>query len=80
MHSVSDLTTFSRKTSGDVPPKLVVRIIASAPCVTPSISHLCFTGRIDHRGRRQGLSLRGHSFHPFLGSFNLTARPREVVS
>jgi hypothetical protein len=28
MHSVSDLTTFSRKTSGDVPPKLVVRIIA----------------------------------------------------
>jgi hypothetical protein len=23
MHSVSDLTTFSRKTSGDVPPKLV---------------------------------------------------------
>jgi len=28
MHSVSDLTTFSRKTAGDVPPKLVVRIIA----------------------------------------------------
>jgi hypothetical protein len=29
MHSVSDLTTFSRKTSGEVPPKLVVRTIPS---------------------------------------------------
>jgi hypothetical protein len=29
MHSVSDLTTFSRKTSGDVPPKLVVRTLTA---------------------------------------------------
>lgn len=38
----------------------------SAPCIPPSISHFCFTGRIDHRGRRQGLPLRGHSFLSFL--------------
>lgn len=37
MHSVSDLTTFSRKTSGDVPPKLVVRIFAADARITPSI-------------------------------------------
>ena len=56
MHSVSDLTTFSRKTSGDVPPKLVVRIIAfHAVFLLPF--RLCFTGRIDHRGGRQGLPL-----------------------
>jgi len=37
MHSVSDLTTFSRKTSGDVPPKLIVRIFAADARITPSI-------------------------------------------
>ena len=37
MHSVSDLTTFSRKTSGEVPPKLVVRIIP------PQSTYLLFT-------------------------------------
>lgn len=37
MHSVSDLTTFSRKTSGDVPPKLVVRIFPADARITPSI-------------------------------------------
>jgi len=32
MHSVSDLTTFARKTLGDVPPRLVVRAVAVAYC------------------------------------------------
>jgi len=36
MHSISDLTTFSRKTSGDVPPKLVVCLHILAE---PSIRH-----------------------------------------
>ena len=29
MHSVSDLTTFARRTKGDVPPSLVVRLLRS---------------------------------------------------
>jgi hypothetical protein len=37
MPSVSNLTTFSRETSGDVPPKLVVRIFAADARITPSI-------------------------------------------
>lgn len=77
MHSVSDLTTFSRKTSGDVPPKLVVRIIAIRSVLPLPFLIFCYAGRIDHRGRRQGLPLRGHSFPSFLCSFNL--RPRRVV-
>ena len=39
--------------------------LPSAPCITPSIYHFCFTGRIDHRGWRQGLPLCGHSFPTF---------------
>lgn len=31
MYPISDLTAFCRKTTGDVPPKLVVRIWLSVP-------------------------------------------------
>lgn len=79
MHSVSDLTTFSRKTSGDVPPKLVVRIVVyRAVFVLPFISAL------------QGASTTvvgdkvylyvGPLFRPIPTFFNLTPRPRAVVS
>ena len=62
MYPISDLTTFCRKTLGDVPPKLVV-------CI-----HLChtsrypfspsFLGRIYHRRRFQDLSIcRAQSRH-----------------
>ena len=37
MQSVSSITTYSQKTSGDVPPKLVVRIFAADARITPSI-------------------------------------------
>jgi leucine-zipper-like transcriptional regulator 1 len=63
MHSVSDLTTFSRKTSGDVPPKLVVRIITlRAVSFRPFL--FCLTGRVDHRSGRQSLPLCESSFPP----------------
>lgn len=38
MHSVSDLTTSARKTTGDVPPKLVVRPHPSLSALTLTLT------------------------------------------
>ena len=58
MYPISDLTAFCRKTTGDVPPKLVVSILL-AICA-PSPLTPAFTGRVHHRGRIQDVPLREH--------------------
>lgn len=51
MHSISDLTTYCRKTSGDVPAKLVV---SPSHFLLPLLTH--FTGCIHHRRRFENVS------------------------
>jgi hypothetical protein len=62
MHSVSDLTTFARKTKGDVPPPLVVRVLSPAIESTSSkisgADSLHPPGRIHHCSWQQDVSLR----------------------
>ena len=56
MHSISDLTTFCRKTTGDVPAKLVV---CACMCVMSTQDHRgFFAGRLDHRRGLKNVSLR----------------------
>lgn len=52
MHSISDLTTFCRKTSGDVPAKLVV---SSSFSSSPFPPRRAFAGCIHHRRRIQSV-------------------------
>ena len=42
LHSIYDLTTFCRKTSGDVPAKLVVCSVILSTCI--QIHHFCLQG------------------------------------
>lgn len=58
MHSVSDLTTSARKTTGDVPPKLVVRPPCPALPLHTDADADSHPGRIDDRRRRQDVPLR----------------------
>lgn len=65
MHSISDLTTFCRKTTGDVPPKLVVCIHSLSSF---TVRHL-FVGRVYHSRRIEDVSLRAllvGFYRPFL--------------
>jgi hypothetical protein len=56
MHSISDLTTFCRKTTGDVPPKLVVSPSLPFTMCDESIFHAL--GIIDDSCGLQDVSLR----------------------
>jgi hypothetical protein len=56
LHSIYDLTTFCKATTGDVPPKLIV-------CSYPAISNdfaqrVNFQGRFHNRGRFKDVSIR----------------------
>jgi hypothetical protein len=79
MHSVSDLTTFSRKTSGDVPPKLVVRTSVANSRIAPSIFIFALQGASTTVVGDKVYLYVGPPFDLLPTSFHLTPRPRVAV-
>ena len=61
MHSVSDLTTFARRTTGDVPPSLVVSTMTrkrSMDLIADDGFRYVLPGGVYHRRRRQNVPFR----------------------